>query len=67
MRPIAWAAGVVSMRILIVESDHRVARILLKGLQADHFAVDLASNGREGLQLAVEVDYHIILLDWEIP
>jgi two-component system copper resistance phosphate regulon response regulator CusR len=55
------------MRILIVESDHRVARILLKGLQADHFAVDLASNGREGLQLAVEVDYHIILLDWEIP
>ena len=67
LRPIARAAGVVSMRILIVESDHGVARILLKGLQADHFAVDLASNGREGLQLAVEVDYDIILLDWEIP
>jgi DNA-binding response OmpR family regulator len=57
----------VTMRILIVESDHRIARILLKGLEADQFAVDLVSNGDEGLQLAMEVDYDLILLDWEIP
>lgn len=55
------------MRILIVDAETKVARTLTKGLEADHFAVDIATNGEEGLQLAMEVDYDAIILDWNLP
>lgn len=55
------------MRILIIEDEPKVARTLAKGLDADHFAVDLAMDGEEGLQLATEVNYDAIILDWNLP
>lgn len=55
------------MRILVVEDEPKVARTLVKGLEVNHFAVDLAGNGEEGLQLATEVDYDLIVLDWNLP
>ncbi|MGE5323573.1 MAG: response regulator transcription factor [Actinomycetota bacterium] len=55
------------MRILVVEDDPKSARTLVKGLEADRFAVDLASDGEEGLQLATEVDYDLVVLDWILP
>jgi DNA-binding response OmpR family regulator len=55
------------MRILVVEDEPRVARILVKGLEAEHFAVDLALDGEQGLQLSTEIDYDAIILDWNLP
>ena len=55
------------MRILVIEDEPKVARTLVKGLEADHFAVDLAGDGEEGLQLATEIDYDGIILDWNLP
>ena len=55
------------MRILVVEDDPKTARTLMKGLEADRFAVDMASDGEEGLQLATEVDYDAVILDWALP
>jgi DNA-binding response OmpR family regulator len=55
------------LRILVIEDEPKVSRTLVKGLEADHFAVDLATDGEEGLQLATEVDYDAILLDWNLP
>ena len=55
------------MRILIVEDDPRLSRTLIKGLETEHYAVDLATNGEEGLQLALEVDYDALVLDWALP
>lgn len=55
------------MRILIIEDEPKVARTLAKGLEADHFAVDVAGDGEEGLQLAGEVNYDAIILDWDLP
>ena len=55
------------MRILVVEDDPKTARALMKGLEADRFAVDMASDGEEGLQLATEVDYDAVILDWALP
>jgi len=55
------------MRILIIEDEPKTARILAKGLETDHFAVDLAKDGEEGLQLATEVNYDVIILDWNLP
>ncbi|HEU4416059.1 MAG TPA: response regulator transcription factor [Candidatus Angelobacter sp.] len=55
------------MRILIIEDEPKVARTLAKGLEADHFAIDVATDGEEGLQLSTEIDYDAIVLDWNLP
>jgi len=55
------------MRVLITEDEPRVVRTLVKGLEADNFAVDTAMDGEEGLQLASEIDYDAIILDWNLP
>lgn len=55
------------MRILIVEDEPKVTRTLVKGLEADHFAVDVAENGEDGLQLSTEIDYDLVILDWNLP
>src|SRR4029077_6311413 len=60
-------SGRWALRILVIEDEPKVARTLVKGLEADHFAVDLAGDGEEGLQLATEIDYDAIILDWNLP
>jgi two-component system copper resistance phosphate regulon response regulator CusR len=55
------------VRILIIEDEPKVTRTLVKGLEADHFAVDVATNGEEGLQLSTEIDYDALILDWNLP
>jgi len=62
-----WILGEEPLRILVIEADPKVARVLVKGLEADQFAVDLATDGEEGLQLAREVDYDAMILDWNLP
>src|SRR6478752_5702172 len=60
-------SGRWTLRLLVIEDEPKVARTLVKGLEADHFAVDLAGDGEEGLQLATEIDYDGIILDWNLP
>jgi two-component system copper resistance phosphate regulon response regulator CusR len=55
------------VRILIIDDEPKVTRTLVKGLEADHFAVDVAANGEEGLQLSTEIDYDALILDWNLP
>ncbi len=55
------------MRILVIEDDPKTARTLVKGLEADRFAVDVASDGEEGLQLSTEIDYDALIIDWVLP
>ncbi len=55
------------MRILLVEDEFKVAQFIKKGLQQDHFAVDLASDGEEALYLAEAGEYDLIILDLMLP
>lgn len=57
------------MRILIVEDEPAISGFLKEGLEEEGFAVDLADNGRRGLELALDCvnEYDIILLDWMLP
>lgn len=55
------------MRILVIENEPKTARVIGKGLEAEHFAVDLARDGEEGLQLACEIDYDALILDADLP
>ena len=51
------------MRVLVVEDEVRQAAGLKRGLEAEGLAVDVASNGTDGLWLATEQPYDVIVLD----
>ncbi len=57
------------MRILLVEDETSIAGFIRDGLQEEGYTVDLALNGRDGLNLALEdpEQYDVILLDWMLP
>ena len=55
------------MRILVVEDEARLAEGLRRGLEAEGFAVDVAGTGTDGLWLARENEYSVILLDIMLP
>jgi heavy metal response regulator len=55
------------MRVLLVEDDTSVARFVAKGLQENSFAVDVATNGEDGLHLATQEHYDLIILDIMLP
>ena len=55
------------MRLLVVEDEVRQAAALKRGLEAEGFAVDVASTGSDGLWLATEQPYDAIVLDVMLP
>jgi DNA-binding response OmpR family regulator len=55
------------MRILIAEDDTHLGPSLKKGLEDNHYAVDLVTDGDEALSLALAVDYNLIILDIMLP
>ncbi|MEU6734290.1 response regulator transcription factor [Streptomyces physcomitrii] len=55
------------MRLLIVEDEQRLARSLAAGLTAEGYAVDVSHDGREGLHLASEGTYDLLILDIMLP
>ncbi|MEG8947907.1 response regulator transcription factor [Rosettibacter firmus] len=55
------------MRILIIEDEKKVASFIKKGLEEEFFTVDIAYDGKKGLELATVEEYDLIILDIMIP
>lgn len=55
------------MRILVVEDEKKVAAFIKNGLEEELFNVDTASNGKEGLDLALADEYDLIISDIMMP
>ncbi|WP_345817445.1 heavy metal response regulator transcription factor (plasmid) [Paraburkholderia sp. PREW-6R] len=55
------------MRILVVEDELKTAAYLKKGLEESGYAVDVAHDGPQGLILAQEEEYDVIVLDVMLP
>lgn len=55
------------MRILVVEDESKVARFIEEGLREQAYAVDVASDGEEGLYRALNNPYDLIVLDVLLP
>jgi DNA-binding response OmpR family regulator len=55
------------MKILLVEDDHRIARFVLRGLAAEGYAVEVADNGDDALELCRSNEYAIVILDRMLP
>ena len=56
-----------TMKILFIEDSDRLRRSLGRGLERSGYAVDLAADGREGLEFARSYDYDVIVLDLMLP
>jgi two-component system OmpR family response regulator len=55
------------MRVLIVEDETKVAAAVRRGLEAEGFAADVALTGTDGLWMATENAYDVIVLDILLP
>ena len=55
------------MRLLVIEDERKTGEYLKKGLEESGFTVDVASNGIDGLHLAMEDDYELVVLDVMLP
>jgi heavy metal response regulator len=55
------------MRLLVIEDEKKVASFIKKGLEEEHYAVDVAHDGEEGLYLTETNDYDLVVLDLMIP
>jgi two-component system copper resistance phosphate regulon response regulator CusR len=55
------------MRILLVEDENKVSSFVARGLTEERFAVDVATDGKSGLDLATAYHYDLAILDLMLP
>jgi two-component system, OmpR family, response regulator len=55
------------MRVLIVEDEAKLARILRRGLRQEGIAADVADTGEDALWMGTATDYDAIVLDLMLP
>ena len=54
-------------QILVIEDERPIQRAIVSFLRREGYTVESSSDGREGLSLALEKEYHLILLDMVLP
>jgi len=55
------------MRILIVEDEEEIVSFIKLELEHEGYEAEAATNGKSGLQMALEKDFEMILLDIMLP
>jgi len=55
------------MRLLLVENDAKVADLVARGLRAERFSLDVATDGITGWELASRELYDVVILDLMLP
>jgi two-component system response regulator MprA len=57
----------MSERILIIEDDPAILKLLQRGLAYEGYLVDTATDGRSGLLMARDNHPDLVVLDWMLP
>ena len=57
----------VTLKILVIEDDKRLAATVKRGLEQEGYAVDVALDGTDGQWMATEQSYDAIVLDVMLP
>ncbi|MBS4199542.1 response regulator transcription factor [Bacillus sp. FJAT-49732] len=55
------------VRVLVVDDEDRIRRLLRMYLERENYEIDEAANGDEALEMALQNDYSCILLDLMMP
>ena len=57
----------ITMRILLIEDETKVANIVERALKAERFAVDVCPSGEKGWEMVENYSYDLIVLDLMLP
>jgi DNA-binding response OmpR family regulator len=55
------------MRILLIEDDPKLGRLIVQFLQRHHHQVDHATTGHQGIDLLLNHMYDVAIIDWMLP
>lgn len=55
------------MHILVIEDEKKVASFIQRGLEAEHYSVDVADDGEAGLSQLFDGNYDLLILDVMLP
>jgi len=55
------------MRVLLIEDDERLARLVKTDFEHKHYRVDMAHDGDIGLEMALSGAYAVAVVDWMLP
>ena len=59
--------GELTMRILVVEDERKIARFVQKGLKEFGFAVEVVGRGDEALEIILDNPFEAVVLDIMLP
>jgi two-component system response regulator MprA len=59
--------NIMNERILIIEDDQAILKLLQRGFAYEGYTVDVATDGRTGLNLARDRNPDLVVLDWMLP
>jgi DNA-binding response OmpR family regulator len=57
----------MSEHILVIEDDIKIAQLIASELSLEGYQVTLSHNGMDGLKMARENQFNLIILDWMLP
>lgn len=55
------------MRVLVIEDETKVASFIQRGLEAEHYSVDVVHDGEHGLTQLFDGEYDLVILDVMLP
>jgi two-component system OmpR family response regulator len=55
------------MKVLLIEDDQRLARLIARVLRDEHYQVDVVHDGDTGLEYALRGVYQVAIIDWMLP
>jgi two-component system OmpR family response regulator len=55
------------VRVLLIEDDKRLSVLIRKVLESEHFNVDVAYDGDEGVEIALRGAEDVVIVDWMLP
>jgi two-component system OmpR family response regulator len=55
------------MRILLIEDDRRLSKLIRQVLEDEGFAVDAAYDGDTGVEIALRGSHDVAVIDWMLP
>ena len=62
-----WTEARQDVKLLVVEDDAKIATMLQRGLEAEGYAVEVASTGDDGIWMILEHGYDLVVLDLMLP
>jgi two-component system OmpR family response regulator len=55
------------MRILLIEDDKRLAKLIRNVLEDEKYSLDVENDGDQGLEVALRGTHDLLIIDWMLP